>query len=69
MAWEPSAAKFTKSYFRRLLTQRFYREPTFSLLKSTYSTWNLKTKLGHSRGPPEFPNKILIQIGPGVPEL
>ena len=39
IAWEPSAAKVTKSYSRRLpALDRFYRETKFSLLKSTHST-------------------------------
>jgi len=46
VALEPSAAQITKSYFRRLpALERFYRETKFSLLKSTHSTQNLKTKL------------------------
>ena len=34
LTWEPSAAKVTKSYSRRLpALERFYRETKFSLLK------------------------------------
>ena len=46
LAWEPSAAKVTKSYSSRLpALERFYRETKFTLLKSIHSTKNLKTKL------------------------
>ena len=39
LAWEPSAAKVTKCYFRRLpALERFYWETKFLLLKSTHST-------------------------------
>ena len=58
LAWEPSAVKVTKSYFRRLPALGwFYQENKFSLLKSTHSIKSLKTKLSeHSRGSPEFPS-------------
>ncbi len=39
LAWEPSIAKVTESYFHRLpALERFYRETKFSILKSTHST-------------------------------
>ena len=39
LAWEPSPAKVTKSYSRRLpALERFYRETKFSLKKLTHST-------------------------------
>ena len=39
LAWEPSAAKVTKSYSRRIPEiKRFYRETKFSPLKPTHST-------------------------------
>ena len=39
LAWEPSAAKVTKTYFRRLpALEVFNRETKFSLIKSTNST-------------------------------
>ena len=39
LAWEPSIAKVTESYFRRLpALERFYQETKFLLLKSTHST-------------------------------
>ena len=45
-ACKPSVAQGTHSYFRRLpALERFYRGTKYSLLKSTYSIWNLKTKL------------------------
>ena len=38
IAWEPSAAKVTKSYSCRLpALERFYLETEFSLFKSTHS--------------------------------
>ena len=44
--WEPSFAKVTKSYSRRLpALERFYGETKFVMLKSTNLTKNLKTKL------------------------
>ena len=46
LAWEPSAAQVTKSYSSRLPAPgRFYWKTKFSLLKSTHSVKNLKTKL------------------------
>ena len=46
LGWEPSASHVAKNYSRRLpALERFYRESKFSLLKSTHSTKNLKTKL------------------------
>ena len=48
LAWEPSAAKVTKSYYRRAVYPHlidFYRETKYLLLMSTHSTWNLKTQL------------------------
>jgi len=45
LVWEPSAAQNTSYPSSRPALERFYRETKFWLLKSTHSTWNLKTKL------------------------
>ena len=61
--WEPSAAKVTKSYSRRLPAfERYCRETKFLLFKSTIST-NLKLRT--------FPRVFRVPQSnrPGVPEL
>ena len=66
--WEPSVAKVTKSYSRRLpALERFYWETKFSLLSQPKLDLESQTK--HFRGSPEFPNQSLRQICPGFPGL
>ena len=56
LAWEPSAAKITKSYSRRLpALERFYLYTKCSLLNQLSI---LKPSLEHFHGSSEFPNKI-----------
>ena len=63
LAWEPSADKVTKSYFRRLpALERVYQETKFSLFKLE-SQKNIPFHRSF-----EFPNQKFMQIGPGVSE-
>ena len=66
LAWEPSAARVTKSY------SRFYPHLNDFTGKLNFRNWSRPTQLriwNQTFLSPEFPNQNLRQFGPEVPEL